>query len=447
MRAPALALIGILTLALPGGDALAQSQPPPHLQSGGAERLKQEEQQRQEELRRIEGDLATQRKQRQELEARITQQTKEREEIQAQLVIAGRIARENEAALSSLEDVVERLAADAKVKRAALAAKQGETNSLAAALQRLGARPGPSETVSLLGLGPQDPIETARAAMLLGIALPHLDRQSRQLRGELLELNRVEREVRQQRERVRSAAGKLALERRELDKLIERKQALERQLAQESGRTEARVEKLSASARDIRDLLDSLAEQRRQEEVRRRAEEERRRQEDERREVTLRPPRPTPSTPEVEVAIRPDAGARGLRTMPVTGKLVTNFGQNTDSGGPARGLTIRGRSLAVVVAPDAGRVLFAGPFRGYGQILIIEHSGGYHSLLSGLGRIDSEVGSTLRAGEPVGLTGSGQAGRAAEEGVRDQGSTLYFELRRNGQPTNPTGWLSAERTR
>jgi septal ring factor EnvC (AmiA/AmiB activator) len=411
--------------------------------------LKQEEQQRRDDLKKIEADLAAQRQARQELEARIAQQTREREEIQAQLVIAGRTARENETALSSLEDVADRLTADAKAKRAALTDKQKETGSLAAALQRLGAQPGPSETVSLLGLGPQGPIETARAAMLLGTALPHLDRQARQLRGELLELNRVEREVRQQRERVRAAAAKLTAERRDLDKLIERKQALERQLARESGQTEARVEKLSASARDIRDLLDTLAEQRRQDEIRRKAEEEKRRQEDERREASLRPIRPPQAqpTPEIDVAIRPDAGERGLRTLPVTGKLVSNFGQHTESAGPARGMTIQCRALAVVVAPDAGRVLFAGPFRGYGQILIIEHAGGYHSLLSGLGRIDSEVGSTVRAGEPIGLTGSGQAGRTVEEGGRDQGSTLYFELRRNGQPTNPAGWLSAERTR
>jgi len=398
-------------------------------------------------LNRIEADLEAQRKQRQELEAKIAQQTREREEIQAQLVIAGRSARENEAALSSLEDVAERLAADASAKRAALAAKQKETTGLAAALQRLGAQPVPSETVSLLGLGPQSPIDTARAAMLLGTTLPHLDHQARMLRSELLELNRVEREVRQQHDRVRAAANRLTSERRELDRLIERKQALERQLAQESGRAEARVERLAASARDIRDLLEALAEQRRQEETRRRADEERRHQEDERREALLRQQRPTPpSAPprETSVAIRPDAGQRGLRTLPVTGRLVSNFGQNLESSGPARGLTIQARTLAVVVAPDSGRVLFAGPFRGYGQILIIEHAGGYHSLLSGLGRIDSEVGSLVRAGEPVGLTGSG---RAADEGGRDLGSTLYFELRRNGQPTNPTGWLSAERTR
>jgi septal ring factor EnvC (AmiA/AmiB activator) len=418
-------------------------------QNKSPERLRQEEQQRREDLNKVEADLAAQRLQRQELAARIAQQVQEREEIQAKLVIAGRAARENEIALSSLEDVADRLAADASAKRKALTEKQKDTNALSAALQRLSAQPGPTETVSLLGLGPQGPIETARAAMLLGSALPHLDRQAQRLRGELTELNRVEREVRQQRERVRAAAAKLIAEQRDLDRLIERKQALERQLARESGQTEARVASLSTSARDIRELLDSVVEQRRQAEIRRRAEEEKRLQEEERREAALRtarPPQPRPP-PEIEVAIRPDAGARGLRTMPVTGKLVWGFGQQTETAGPAKGMTIQCRALALVVAPDAGRVLFAGPFRGYGQILIIEHSGGYHSLLSGLGRIDSAVGSSVRAGEPVGLAGSGQSARAGEEGGRDQGSTLYFELRRNGQPTNPAGWLSAERTR
>jgi murein hydrolase activator len=88
----------------------------------------------------------------------------------------------------------------------------------------------------------------------------------------------------------------------------------------------------------------------------------------------------------------------------------------------------------VVVAPDSGRVLFSGPFRGYGLILIIEHTGGYHSLLAGLGRIDATVGRTVEAGEPVGTMGHDP----------DRNPSLYFELRRSGQPTNPQPWLIAQ---
>ena len=83
------------------------------------------------------------------------------------------------------------------------------------------------------------------------------------------------------------------------------------------------------------------------------------------------------------------------------------------------------------MAPYDGQVVFAGQFRGYGQILIIEHNEGYHTLLAGLSRIDCVVGQWLMAGEPV-----GRMGRPV-----DGNPELYLELRRNGQPINPLPWL------
>ncbi|MBL0930093.1 MAG: peptidoglycan DD-metalloendopeptidase family protein [Alphaproteobacteria bacterium] len=84
-----------------------------------------------------------------------------------------------------------------------------------------------------------------------------------------------------------------------------------------------------------------------------------------------------------------------------------------------------------MIAPFDGTVAFAGPFRGYGLILILEHSGGYHSVLAQLGRIDAVVGQAVTAGEPVGRAG------ASEQGT----PVLYLELRRNGQPVDPTPLL------
>jgi septal ring factor EnvC (AmiA/AmiB activator) len=85
------------------------------------------------------------------------------------------------------------------------------------------------------------------------------------------------------------------------------------------------------------------------------------------------------------------------------------------------------------VAPYDGQVAFSGPFRGYGQILIIDHGEGYHTLLVGLSRIDGGEGQKVVAGEPVGLMGNSDSGRPA----------LYVELRRNGRPINPLPWLTA----
>jgi septal ring factor EnvC (AmiA/AmiB activator) len=117
-----------------------------------------------------------------------------------------------------------------------------------------------------------------------------------------------------------------------------------------------------------------------------------------------------------------------------------HFGQTDTEGAVSKGLTIAAKAGAPVVAPLDGSVMFAGPFRGYGQILIVEHAHGYHSLIAGLGRIDTTVGRQVLAGEPVGVMGTPNGG--APEGRPDDGFgagplKLYFELRRNGQPVNP----------
>jgi len=117
--------------------------------------------------------------------------------------------------------------------------------------------------------------------------------------------------------------------------------------------------------------------------------------------------------------------------MPVVGKVTRRYGENDEYGAASKGIVIEARPGGQVVAPFDGRIEFAGPFRGYGQILIIEHGDGYHSLLAGLERIDGEVGQWLVAGEPVGVMPSDGPGAA-----------LYLELRRHEQPINPLPWLA-----
>ncbi|MGE0717403.1 MAG: murein hydrolase activator EnvC, partial [Alphaproteobacteria bacterium] len=129
----------------------------------------------------------------------------------------------------------------------------------------------------------------------------------------------------------------------------------------------------------------------------------------------------------------PFAAARGHYRIPVAGNWQRGFGDELGYGQHSRGITVATRPGARVVAPFDGRVLFIGPFRAYGEILIIEHGDGYHSLLAGLGRTDGAVGQTVLAGEPVGVMATD-----GEERPR-----LYIELRRNGTPINPQPWLAA----
>ncbi|MBR0668254.1 peptidoglycan DD-metalloendopeptidase family protein [Roseomonas hellenica] len=119
--------------------------------------------------------------------------------------------------------------------------------------------------------------------------------------------------------------------------------------------------------------------------------------------------------------------------MPVAGRIARDFGDATDAG-PARGVTISAPPGARVVSPCAGRAVFSGPFRSYGQLLIVDCGEGNHVVLAGFDRLDAATGARLLPGEPVGVMGDGgPAGRPS----------LYLELRRNGHPADPRPWLAA----
>jgi septal ring factor EnvC (AmiA/AmiB activator) len=117
------------------------------------------------------------------------------------------------------------------------------------------------------------------------------------------------------------------------------------------------------------------------------------------------------------------AGPQGY-VLPVAGRLVSGFGVSAPGVPVTRGVAVAPRAGAQAVAPAAGRVAFAGPYRGYGQIVIIEHAGGWTSLVTGLSRLDARVGDTLVTGAPLGIAGVGAP-------------IVTLELRRDGEPVNP----------
>ncbi|CAA7617738.1 Membrane-bound metallopeptidase [Magnetospirillum sp. SS-4] len=132
----------------------------------------------------------------------------------------------------------------------------------------------------------------------------------------------------------------------------------------------------------------------------------------------------------------PFSQSRGKLLFPARGKVVEGFGRTNEVGHVNKGISILTRKAAQVIAPIEGQVVFAGPFRGYGLLLIIEHSEGYHTLLAGMAQLDCSVGQRLAAGEPVGVMGQD-----------DAKPKLYVELRRSGQPVNPLPWLMAQKSK
>ena len=109
--------------------------------------------------------------------------------------------------------------------------------------------------------------------------------------------------------------------------------------------------------------------------------------------------------------------------------IKTRYNEEDDFGAKSKGVSIEGYGGALIVAPMGGVIRFAGYFKNYGNMLIIEHKNGYHSLVAGLENIDTVVGQAVNAGEPLGVLHKSSSG---------QKPVLYYELRQNGKPVNPT---------
>lgn len=131
-------------------------------------------------------------------------------------------------------------------------------------------------------------------------------------------------------------------------------------------------------------------------------------------------------------------------SKPVLGRQIIGFGEKDDIGRPSTGLSFASRPGDVVIAPADGRVLYAGPFRSYGELLILDAGDGYHIVLAGMDRIDVSSGQFVSAGEPVALMG---ARRLASVQVAEFGAAepaLYVEFRKDGKPVDPTPWWTEE---
>jgi septal ring factor EnvC (AmiA/AmiB activator) len=138
----------------------------------------------------------------------------------------------------------------------------------------------------------------------------------------------------------------------------------------------------------------------------------------------------------------PFSEAKGLLPRPVSGEVSREFGAADGYGGLTRGISIITRPRTAVVSPSDGWVAFAGPFRSYGRLLIINAGGGYYLLLAGMDQINVEVGQFVLAGEPVAMMGQGALVSSAAGAIESNDPVLYVEFRKDGGPIDPGPWWS-----
>ena len=292
--------------------------------------------------------------------------------------------------------------------RAELALRQRPLVELTAALQKLSRRP---PLLSLLRRGSLEDAVYLRAS--LEAMLPEIERRTASLRSAIARSRALQRQAENESANLRSAEAELG-QRRQALAALETRQRLElRTIGGSADREAERALAMAEQARDLSGLMESLG------------------QSAKLREAlaalpgpVLRPERP--DLAQVTPELAPSATATPLREylLPVAGRLVAGFGDAGADGTRSRGLALLAGPTAQVIAPAPGRVVFAGLYRGFGNIVIIDHGGGWTTLVTGIAQLDAEVGERLVSGSPLGLTGPGRP-------------VVTVELRKDGVPVNP----------
>lgn len=364
-------------------------------------------------------------------------------QLRQQEIAAAQSAQAHEAALTRLEAQLASLAKQKKAAQDELKRRRHEETEIIAALLHLARNP-PTGVALTKGA----PVDALRAGILLSAAVPPLIDRANLLGIELKTLADLRNQIQDAEARHRAESADLATEDARIRDLIAAKAALQQKASQGATASAREVQRLATQAHSLKDLIkraEAEARRREAEEKRRAAEAEKKREERlaaaavppptvERgsgSKVKTAVPAPRVVDPMRPPSIRPFSEARGRMLYPAAGPVVIRFGATEPIGGTSKGMTIETRAGAQVVAPFDGRVDFAGPFKGYGQILIMGHGDGYHSLVAGLDRLDCTLGQWLVAGEPIGTMPTGEAR-----------PRLYLELRHDGQPINPLPWLA-----
>lgn len=299
-------------------------------------------------------------------------------------------------------------------------------------LERMGLNPPPAILVT-----PQDALSSVRSAILLGAVVPGLRAETDALLADLNELSRLSASIQAERDRLAAAAGDLLAEKKKLAFLLGEKERLRGENEAELEAERNRAAELARKSKNLKELIASLEveveKRRKAQEAELKADAERARREDELAAM------PVPETNRLVGAIAFDA-LRGQLSLPVSGRRTKKFGDKDGLGGAMHGDMVATQSAAIVTAPVDASVLYAGPFRSYGQLLILNAGDGYHVVLAGMGRITVTQGQAVLAGEPVGAMGEARLASAAAQGVGSGVPELYVEFRKDGKPVDPNRW-------
>jgi len=361
------------------------------------------------------------------LKREIEQIGADRRKLNQDLIDTAARIRDVEARVTATETRLKPLDDSEKSIRKSLAGRRAAIGEVLAALQRMGRRPPPALIAS-----PEDALQSVRTAMLLGAVLPAMRQEVTALANDLTALLNVRKQIAAERDRLKNELGSLDSERTRMTALIDQRQ---KQQAEREKSLDAERSRAADLARQVDNLKDLIAKLEQGLDPATRAAREAARSDTRPALAALHDPgRLAPA-----VAF---ASLRGRVPIPVNGVKLKEYGAPDGIGGVEKGVSIATRAGAQVTAPADGWVVYAGPFRSYGQLLILNAGSGYHILLAGMERISVDLGQFVLTGEPVAVMGNGSH-IAAILATGSSQPVLYIEFRKDGVPVDPGPWWAA----
>ena len=333
-----------------------------------------------------------------------------RARLRAQLIETARALRQSEKRLTKIEEQLAQTRAKFKEQRTKLDEKSAQMSELFVLLQKMRRQPPP-----VMITHSKDALKMIRTGMVLAAFYADVERLAAEIAKEVEQLDRTEKEAGAQEQQRKAEQAQNSRLKTQIDVLlIENRKQLET-TAQTLQHLDAAKQANLANLKTLEEMLPALEAASKK-----------------------RNPAQEKGAGERQTAI-PFASTQGLLPLPVQGRVVTRFGEPGTDGAPSKGLHIETRPSAQVVSPCDGLVLYAGQFRSYGQLLIIDPGGGYHVVIAGMDRIDVAQNQSILAGEPVATMGpETRSGETAS--VRP---ILYVEFRRDQQSIDPAPWWPA----
>jgi septal ring factor EnvC (AmiA/AmiB activator) len=392
------------------------------------------------EFQGVQDTLAQSEAQRKKIEAEIESFQNDRAKLTAASIDARRKVEEAEARLAATGARLETLGDSESAIRKSLDGRRDILASVLAVLQRMGRKPPPA-----LLTRPEDVLRAIRASMMLGAVLPQLRAETEALASDLRDLVSLRTAIAQERARQADEAQAQRDERARLDALIAARQNAIGQAREALAAERKRAEALAGQAASLKDLIarmeGELAGARAAADKARAAEDARARQSDKEAEearsrfADAQKRDPARLTPAIAFA-----QAKGLLSLPASGTVIKSYGAPGEFGGAEKGLSLATRPRAIVSSPCDGYIAFAGPWRSYGELLIVNAGGGYYVVMAGMAKADVAVGQFVLAGEPVGSMGDGAARTAAAAAIAATQPVLYVEFRKDGAAIDPGPW-------